>query len=229
MEPLVWSVGGTGTALRSCTRHDDDGVFEATKWVTLLYMPVLPLHRARYRLVERRRSFPGWQSLVLQRIDGRDLGLPGVLRTYVLAWVVVPVAFFLPTAVLGLPGVLAGRPALAAAGAVVSALWMIPFGLGVLLWTLGLPWPRNPPRGTGTALLLELRRSAPGTGAAVAVAFVFLGGACGLLRVVIDGVNGLGLRQALQGGAENAAFFLVLCLLVGPGLWLSRAWRAVRG
>lgn len=229
MEPLVWSVGGTGTALRSCTRHDDDGIFEATKWVTLLYMPVLPLHRARYRLVERRRSFPGRRALVLQRIAELDLGIDGVVRTYVLAWVVVPVALFLPTSVLGLPGILAGRPELAAAGAVVSALWMGPFGLGVLLWTLGLPWPRNPPRATWTALLLELRRTAPGTGAAVALVFVLLGGSCGLLRVVVDGVNGLGARQALLGGAENAAFFLVLCLLVGPGLWLSRAWRAVRG
>jgi hypothetical protein len=227
-KPLVWSIGGTGTALRACTPHDDDGIFDATKWVTVVYLPVLPLHRARYRLVERRTSFPGRRALILQRVADLELGLVGVVRTYVLAWLGVPLALGLPMALLGLPGILAGRPALAAAGAVLSTLWMMPFGIGVLLWTLGQPWPLNPPRTSWTAFVLELQRSAPGMGVAVAATFVLLGGSCGLLRVVIDGVNGLGTRQALLGGAENAAFFLVLCALVGPGLWLAKAWRAAR-
>lgn len=224
----MWSVGGTGTALRACTRHDDDGIFDATKWVTLLYLPVLPLHRARYRLVERRSSFPGRRALVLQRVDDLELGLVGVVRTYVLAWFVAPLALVLPTGVLGLPGILAGRFDLAAAGAVLSALWMVPFGLGALLWTQGQPWPRNPPRASGAAFGLELRRTAPGMGAAVAGTFVLLGGSCGGVRVAVDWVGGLGARQAVQGGVENAAFFLVLCALVGPGLWIARAWRAAQ-
>ncbi len=225
----MWSVGGTGTALRSCTRHDDDGVFDATKWVTLLYMPVVPLHRARYRLIERRSSFPGGRALVLHRVNDLELGLAGVMRTYVLAWVVAPLGLVLPTGVLGLPGIVAGRPEFAAAGAVLSSLWMIPFGLGLLLWTRGQPWPQKPPRASGTAFVLELRRTALGTGAAVAGTFVILGGSCGGLRVGVDWLSGISARQALIGGAENAAFFLVLCAIVGPALWIARAWRAAQG
>jgi hypothetical protein len=64
---------------------------------------------------------------------------------------------------------------------------------------------------------------------AVAATFLILGGSCGGLRVVVDWVGGLGLRQALLGGVENAAFFLVLCALVGPVLWIVQAWRAAQG
>lgn len=110
----------------------------------------------------------------------------------------------------------------------LSALWMGPFGIGVVLWTQGLPWPRNPPRATWTAMMLELGRIAPRMGVAVAATFLILGGSCGLMRVVVDTVDGLDLRQALLGGAENAAFLLVLCAIVGPVLWVSQAWRAVR-
>lgn len=225
----MWSVGGTGTALRSCTRHDAGGIFDATRWVTLLYLPILPLDRARYRLVERRSSFPGRRAVVLQRVDDLGLGLVDVARTYVLAWIVVPLALVLPTAVLGLPGIAAGRPEFAAAGAILSSLWLIPFGLGVLLWTQGQPWPRDPVPASGAAFVLELRRTAPGMGAVVTGTFVLLGGSCGGVRVVADWVSGLGARQALLGGVENATFFLVLCALVGPGLWIARAWRAAQG
>lgn len=228
-EPVVWSVGGTGTALRACTRHDDLGVFDATRWVTLLFLPVLPLDRSRYRLVARSRRFPGWRTLRLERLAALDLEPAGVVRTLVLSWVAAPLALVLPTGALGLPGILAGRPDLAAVGAVLSSLWMIPFGVGLLLWTLGQPWPLDPPRASRAALVLELRRTAPRVAASMGIVFLLLGGSCGGVRVAVDLASGLGTRQAWLGGLENAAFFFVLCALVGPALWLSLAWRAIRG
>lgn len=229
VERVVWSVGGTGTALRSCTRYDAEGIFDATKWVTLMYLPIIPLDRARYRLVERRSSFPGRRALLLQRVDDLGLGLVDVSRTYVLAWIVAPLALMSPTAVLGLPGIAVGRPKFAAAGAILSSLWLIPFGLGVLLWTQGQPWPRDPAPSSGAAFVLELRRTAPGVGAAVTGTLVLLGGSCGGVRVAVDWVSGLGARQALLGGVENATFYFLLCALVGPGLWIARAWRETHG
>jgi hypothetical protein len=223
---VVWSAGGTGTALRSCTRYDDEGVFDATKWVTVVYLPVLPLRRDRYRLVERRNIFPGWRALLVEHVA--PLELVGVARTYVLAWVLAPAAFFVPLGVLGLPGVVLGRFDVAAVGAVLSSLWMIPFAVGTLFWTLNQPWPQTPPRRSWTAFIVELRRSAPILGGSVAAAFVILGGGCGGVRVIVDLVAGLDLPRALLGGMENAAFFLVLCAVLGPVVWMVGAWRAAQ-
>lgn len=223
---VVWSAGGIGTALRSCTRYDDDGVFDATKWVIVFYLPVLPLRRDRYRLVGRRAIFPGWRVLLVEHLA--PLERTGVLHTYALAWVLAPAAFFLPTGLLGLPGVLIGRFDLAAVGAVLSSLWMIPFGLGTLLWTLFQPWPRTPPRSSGAAFVVELRRSAPVLAGAFAVALVILGGGCGGMGVAVDLVAGRGLPRALLTGLGNAAFFLALCVVLGPVVWIAGAWRASR-
>lgn len=223
---MVWSVGGTGTALRACTRVGDDGIFDATTWVTLLYLPVRPLHRARYRLIERRSRFPGPRTLKLQRLEALELRGSEVVRTYLLAWLGAPAALALPTAALGLPGVLAGRPDFAAAGAVLSSLWVIPVGVGVLVWIQGLPWARNPTRAELEAMAGALRRSAGATFLAVAAVCGFLGLLCGGLRVGIDSANGLDLAASLRGGGENAAFFLVLGVAVAPVLWVASARRA---
>lgn len=212
--------------MRACSRLDDEATFEGTRWVTLLYLPIGPLDRARYRLVDRTWTFPATRRLRLEHLEALPLSAGQVARTYALAWVILPAALVTPTALLGLPGVFLGAPLLAAAGAVLSSLWMIPLAVGALVWTQGQPWPRRPPAGTWTAWTLELRRTAAPMAVASAITFALVGGSCGGLRVVLEVSQGLGLRDALRGGLENALFILVLCAVVLPGSWFSAAWRA---
>ena len=227
-KPVVWSAGGTGTALRSCTRLDGDGVFEATKWVTVAFLPILPLHRARYRLIERRTTFPAWRQLYVEHLGDRDLALWGVLRTYLLAWVVVPAAIWVPTGLLGLPGILVGRLDLAAVGAVLSSAWVIPFALGVTLWTIGQPWPVKLPRPSDGQTDAEFRRSVRVIGSAFGITFLLVGGTGAGLSVVVDLIGGLGLQVALLGGLQVVAFFAALMVLTAFLFVFSMAWKAAQ-
>ncbi len=226
--PVIFNIGGTGTSLRACTRVDESGGFEATIWVTVLFHPIWPLRRARYRLIERRRQFPGLWRLILQHLDPLPLERAEVFRTLALSYVGVPLGLFGPTTLLGLPGVLLGLPQVAAVGAVLSSLWMIPFAVGLLIWTQGQPWPQRPPAHTWAALVLELRRTASVVALATGLTFGLVGGSCGGVRVAVDLRNGLTFVQALQGGAENAAFFFVLCAILGPMVWLQTARRRLQ-
>ena len=227
--PEVWSVGGTGTGLRACTPVDADGTFDATTWVTVVHLPVWPLRRARYRLIERRWRLPATRQLILQKLEPLPMPRAGLLQTWALAWIGLPVGLLSPTALMALPWVALGELKAAAVAAVLSSLGVIPFGVGALVWTLGQPWPRRPPAGTRAALAVELRRTAGTVAAALLITAALLGGSCGGVRVAVDLSQGLPLRSALLGGAEHAAFFVGLCALVGPLLWLQIAWRAVAG
>ena len=225
---VVWSLGGTGTALRDCSLLDDDGVFEATTWVTVLYLPLWPLRRARYRLLDRRRRALLHRRLRLEHLALLPMPRAGLFQTAVLAWVITPIALFAPTALLSLPWLLAGRLQAAAIGAALSSFWMIPLGLGLTIYTLGQPWPRPPPGAVWPAFATELRRAAALTTAAGLLTTTLVGGSCGGLRVAIELSDGHSPTEALGGGLENAAFLGVLCALVIPLLWLRIAWLRAR-
>jgi len=226
--PVVWSLGGTGTALRDCSLLDDDGVFEATIWVTALYLPLWPLRRARYRLLDRHRRLLLHRRLRLQHLAPLAMPRAGLIQSALLAWVVTPLALFAPTALLSLPWLLAGMPRAAATGAALSALWMIPLGLGLMLWTLGQPWPRPPPRAFWPVFATELGRSAALTAAAGLLTTTLVGGSCGGLRVAVELSDGNPPTMALAGGLENAAFLGVLCAVVIPLVWLRIAYLRAR-
>lgn len=223
----AWSVGGTGTALRSCTRHDEAGVFAATTWVTVAYLPVWPLRRARYRLLDRGWRFPLRRSLWVQALGPLPLARAEVARTLALAWLGAPLALFGPTALLGLPGVLLGLPKVAAVGAALSALWVMPVGVGALLWVQGLPWPARLPSARAPALLLALRQTGPRLWGAVGLAAALLGGAYALLVTGVELHGGAAAEAALRAALQSAAFIGALSAVVGLGLWLKLAWRVV--
>jgi len=227
-EPRVWSVGGTGTASRDCTPVDEGGVFCATTWVTVMFMPVFPLRRARYRLIARQRRFLVHRVLVLQHLGPLDLGLTGVARTALLAWIGLSVVLTLPTGLLGLPGVLMGRFDLAAAGAVLSSLWLIPVGVGVMRWTQGLPWPRRGSGWSRAGFVAELRRTGKLMATAFGGACLLVGGGYGVLAFIVRRVQGLRPQQALLSGLQSAGLIVALCLVVGPALWIGNAARASR-
>lgn len=227
-ERAAWSIGGTGTALRACSRLGDDGVFEATKWVTALYLPLWPLGRARYRLIDRRWRFPGQRALWVQVLEALPLRRAEVSRTAALAWVAYPAALWGPTALLSVPGLVLGLPKVAAVGAALSSLWVIPFGLGGLLWVQGQPWPRRGPAARWPALVAALRRSGRRVGAAVGLAGVTMAGGCAPLVFVVERVNGAAAEAALSAAAQSAVFLGGLTAVVGPALWISLAWKGVQ-
>jgi hypothetical protein len=224
----AWSVGGTGTALRSCTRHDEAGVFAATKWVTVVYLPVWPLHRARYRLLDRGWRFPTRRTLWVQELGPLPLARAEVARTLALAWLGAPLALFGPTALLGLPGVLLGLPKVAAVGAALSSLWVVPGGVGALLWVQGLPWPERLPSARAPALLLALRQTWRRLWSAVGLAAALLGGAYALLVAGVELHGGAEAEAALLAALQSAAFIGALSAVVGLGLWFRLAWQRVQ-
>lgn len=222
------SIGGTGTALRACTRVADDGTFAATKWVTVLYLPIWPLRRARYRLIDRGWSFPVRRTLWVQELGPLPLRRAEVARTYAWAWLGMPVALWGPTSLMSLPGILLGLPKVAAVGAVLSSLWVIPFGLGALLWLQGLPWPERLPSARGPALLLALRQTGRRLWAAVGLAAALLGGFYALLVAGVELHGGAEPEAALLAALQSAAFIGAVAALAGLGLWLRFAWRLVQ-
>jgi hypothetical protein len=222
------SFGGTGTALRACTRVGDDGVFTATKWLTLAYLPIWPLRRARYRLIDHGWRFPAQRTLRVHELEKLPLSRAEVARTYAWAWLGVPVVLWGPTSLLSLPGIVLGQPQFAAVGAVLSSVWVIPFALGTLLWTHGQPWPERFPSARGPALLLALRQTGPKLWAAVGLAGALIGGTYALLVAGVELHRESGAEVALHAALQSAAFIWVLATLVGFGLWLKFAWGVVQ-
>lgn len=222
------SFGGTGTALRACTRVGDDGVFTATKWVTIVYLPIWPLRRARYRLIHRGWRFPARRNLWVHELELLPLSRAEVVRTYAWAWLGVPVVLWGPTSLLSLPGIVLGLPRFAATGAVVSSLWVIPFALGTLLWIQGQPWPERFPAARGPALLLALHQTGPKLWAAVGLAGALVSGTYGLIVAGVELHRESGAEAALHAALQSAAFIGVLATLVGFGLWLKFAWVVVQ-
>ncbi|HEX2204571.1 MAG TPA: zinc ribbon domain-containing protein [Longimicrobium sp.] len=86
------TVNGSGTMLLDY-RPAGDGTYTATRWVTLAYLPLVPLSRTRVRPVERTAEIMG-QRYLYDVVGKEPLDPASILRTYLFTLLaVVPVIF----------------------------------------------------------------------------------------------------------------------------------------
>lgn len=89
-------IGGIGVTLLGAAPQDEHERTTATLWFTFIFFPVFPLQRMRIQLLPHRGSGFSCKELKRLPLDGRE-----VLRTYVYAWLVMPVVSFGPLLGLG--------------------------------------------------------------------------------------------------------------------------------
>jgi hypothetical protein len=89
-----YTFNGFGTALLSY-RPLDDGTFEATRWVTAVFVPLIPLATYVVSPKEEQRSY-GRESYKFDILAKKGLSAANVLRTYLLAAVAlaIPITTF---------------------------------------------------------------------------------------------------------------------------------------
>src|SRR5262245_29046538 len=86
------SVFGCGV-MQLGLRRDREGGLETTRWVTLCYLPLLPLSRWRVRYAGLALPQPlEDESFVFERLCRLPLGAVGVLRTACCGWCLVALA-----------------------------------------------------------------------------------------------------------------------------------------
>jgi hypothetical protein len=91
-----YTFNGFGTTLLDYRRAgDDDGTYEATRWVTAMFVPLVPLADYVVRPQEEERSY-GRESYRFEIVERKRLSWGRVLRTYLIAaaGVAVPVLYF---------------------------------------------------------------------------------------------------------------------------------------
>src|SRR5215207_8048786 len=86
-----YTFNGFGTTLLDYRRGDgDDGTYEATRWVTAMFVPLVPLGDYVVRPQEEERSY-GRESYRFEIVSRKSLSWGRVARTYLLALVGVAV------------------------------------------------------------------------------------------------------------------------------------------
>ena len=123
-----YSLYGCGVMLLGL-RRDETGVLQTTRWLTFLYMPVLPFSRWRVEYVGREGGeYQDDETLVFWGLERLSLDLEGVSRTLLAGWFLGAVAVgpAVAAAVLVKPPV----PAWLFAGVITTAVWP----LAVILW-----------------------------------------------------------------------------------------------
>jgi hypothetical protein len=81
-------------------RHAPDGTSEATEWITLCFLPLVPLRRHRLRVLTDFASEPRWTDTQVNRfeiLERSPLRFGESLRTYAKAYVLLPVVLLAPT------------------------------------------------------------------------------------------------------------------------------------
>jgi hypothetical protein len=75
-------------------RRDDDGLLETTRWITLFFVPVIPLSRWRVRYVGLARQVgpDNDESFVFDPIERLTLDPYGVMRTALCGWCLFAIA-----------------------------------------------------------------------------------------------------------------------------------------
>lgn len=95
----LYSFNGIGFDLRGKTRTDAHNRCFATRWFTLVGLPVLPL--GRYYITERGATSSHGQHTATYEFHGKSrLRIAEVLQMYLFCWVVIPVVVLLPAFLL---------------------------------------------------------------------------------------------------------------------------------
>jgi hypothetical protein len=88
-----WSFYGCGV-MQLGLRRDDDDLLETTRWVTIFFVPVIPLSRWRVRYVGIARQVgpDNDESFVFDPIDRLPLDPYGVIQTALCGWCLFAIA-----------------------------------------------------------------------------------------------------------------------------------------
>jgi hypothetical protein len=121
--------GGFGARYLSFSFRRPDGTHDATKWFTLLYMPVIPLRRDKLVIGETRAEY--FRGGVVRTTEYRivcqtPLRAMEILATYLTWWVLVPGAAITPLVLFS------------KSGWKVMGSDLLPSLLGIL-WLIGVP------------------------------------------------------------------------------------------
>lgn len=84
-------INGTGTTLLGISPMDSSGVATATRWITFLYLPVVPLARYRVHFLPNKGRGFSYQELERLGLNGRE-----ILTTYLFFWLVIPLVLLAP-------------------------------------------------------------------------------------------------------------------------------------
>lgn len=136
-------LNGIGTVHLGVEEPLGDGSVWATLWVTVLFLPILPLRRERLQLFAHHGT--GYACRVLER---GSLRLPRVLRSYLFCWLGVPLAvgFPLPLLVSEVWREQLGLSSSAQTIAIVAWIgWLIAWVWGLAEWHERRLRPRSSP------------------------------------------------------------------------------------
>ena len=122
----TFSIYGTGLRVYGLEAEPPDRVI-VTQWVSVCFVPIIPLRRLKCRYLGEGESTPHWETgLVFELIEPLDLSLASIVATYVAAVVAVVVALGPIVLILWRIANRAAVP-IEAAFAIASATWPVVF------------------------------------------------------------------------------------------------------
>lgn len=124
----MMNINGTGTRFLGYSPLDKDGSCFVTNWVTILYLPVIPLYRAK---IKRKITLP--IEFKYEILDKDKLVLKEVIITYLFGWIIFPLIIFWPFTFsffsiqrfIGIQN---------------QDLFIIPFSVFALVWVIFISW-----------------------------------------------------------------------------------------
>lgn len=113
-------INGIGTWLLGVEKTDQPGIYTATNWITVLFLPLIPLARHRIKPTRMQRGHMSYEILSKEKLNALE-----VLRTYLFGWILIPLLGFAPIVL--------------AVAEVQSALG-IPYNYQIILQLLVMVW-----------------------------------------------------------------------------------------
>lgn len=89
------SFNGIGTKFSGVSKPLADDSFYATKWVVFLFLPIIPLHRARLKITDTQQDWSIYTTYYLI-LSKEPLRLKEVLSTYLFGWILFPLMGLAP-------------------------------------------------------------------------------------------------------------------------------------